>query len=172
MAHYFGQARIGRDAEIRTAGGDSVCNLSLAFSYYSKDAENGRATQWIDATFWGKRAEKLAPYLKKGGLVSVVLEDVHIEEYQGKNGPGTKLVGRVTSIELGAKQDSGAAPAPRPAAAPRPAPAPRPAAAPAPRSGGAAPGGFDDDSDIPFAFADYRAEPPASLHRRMRRYGF
>lgn len=163
MAHFFGQARIGRDAEIRTAGGDSVCNLSLAFSYYSKGAENNRATQWIDATLWGKRAETLAPYLRKGGLVSVVLEDVHIEEYQGKNGPGTKLVGRVTSLELGAKQDSSAAPAP----------APRPAAAPAPRAGGAAPGGFDDDdSDIPFAFADYSAEPPTSLHRRMRRYGF
>jgi hypothetical protein len=67
------------------------------------------------------------------------LEGVHIETYQGKNGPTSKLVARVTDITLlGKKQDEqGSAPAPRPA--PAPAPAPRPAPA------------FDvDDSDVPF----------------------
>ena len=138
-------ARIGRDAEIRTAGGDSVCNLSLAFSYYDTKAEKGRATQWVDATLWGKRAEALAPYLTKGTAVAVTLEDVHIEEYQGRNGTGHKLVGRIVSIELGGKGDGqGSAPAAAPRAAP--APAQRPAAAPAPRQVGA----DDMDDDIPF----------------------
>lgn len=140
MAHLFGAARLGRDAEIRTVGGDSVCNLSLAFSYYSKSAEGGRATQWVDAALWGKRAEVLAPMLRKGSVHTFTLEDVHIEEYQSSKGAGHKLVGRVISVELGARADS----APSPAPAPRSAPAPRPAA-PAPKQG------LDDMlDDVPF----------------------
>ncbi len=138
MAMMFGAARLGRDAEVRTVGGDSVCNLSLAFSYYDKNAEGGRATQWVYATLWGKRAEVLAPMLRKGSAHTFTLEDVHIEEYQGKSGTGHKLVGRVLSVELGARADSAPSPAPAPAPAPRPAPAPKPA-----------PSG-DLDDDIPF----------------------
>lgn len=170
MAHLFGMARLGKDAEIRTAGGDSVCNLSLAFSYYDKKAEKGRATQWVDATLWGKRADALAPYLTKGTAVAVSIEDVHIEEYQGKNGAGHKLVGRVVSIELGGGKQEGAAVAPAARAA---APAPRPAPAPAPRpaGGGGGPAGLDDmGEDIPFAFADHSPEQVTRLDRRMRRY--
>lgn len=145
MAHLFGMARIGKDAEVRhTSSGETVAGLSLAFSYYDKNAEKGRGTQWVDGSLWGKRAETLAQYLTKGSTVAVTLEDVHIEEYQGRNGTGHKLVGRVVSIELGGKGDSqGSAPAAAPRAAP--APAPRPAAVPAPK-----PSDLDDDSDIPF----------------------
>lgn len=147
MAHLFGMARIGRDAEIRrTQSGEAVCSLSLAFNYYSKDAENGRAVQWVEGSLWGKRAESLAQYLKKGTSVAVTIEDIHIEEYQGKNGTGTKLTGRVVAIELGSKGDSAGGGAPAPAPAPRaaaPRPAPRPAPAPAPSHD-------DMDDDIPF----------------------
>ena len=100
MAQLFGLARIGRDVELRQAGTDMVANISLAFSYGKKGADNKRPTQWVDASIWGKRAEALAPYLLKGGLVSVTLEDVCIETYQGKNGEASKLVGRVSQIEL------------------------------------------------------------------------
>lgn len=145
----FGLARIGRDAEIRyTQGGDAVASLSLAFSYGRKGDDGKRPTQWVDASLWGKRAEALAPYLKKGGLVSVSLEDVHTEVYQGKHGEATKLVARVVDLELaGSGERQQAAP---PAQAParqqqqRPAQPQRPA--PAPQSSG-----FDDlDNDIPF----------------------
>ena len=85
----FGLARLGRDAEIRTTSqGESVATLALAFSYGRKGSDGNRPTQWVDAALWGKRAEALAPYLLKGGLVSVSLEDVHIETFEGKNGPG------------------------------------------------------------------------------------
>lgn len=145
----IGLARLGRAAELRTIpSGESVCNLSLAFNYGRKDQQTGeRPTQWIDGSLWGKQAEALEQYLTKGKLVCVTLEDVHIEEYQGQNGPGHKLAAKVTKIELaGGRDDAGgqnAAPAQRqPAAAPQPArqaPAPRPAS------------GFDDDdSDVPF----------------------
>jgi hypothetical protein len=37
----------------------------------------------------------------KGTVHCFTLDEVHIEEYEGKNGKGTKLVGRVTDVELG-----------------------------------------------------------------------
>ena len=134
----FGLARLGRDAEIRTiSNGEQVATLALAFSYGRKGSDGKRPTQWVDAALWGKRAEALAPYLLKGGLVSVSLEDVHVETFEGKNGPGHKLAARVVDVELAGGGERTAAPAP----APRPAPRP-PASASS---------GFDDmDSDIPF----------------------
>ena len=138
----FGLARLGRDAELRTTSqGESVATLALAFSYGRKGSDGNRPTQWVDAALWGKRAEALAPYLTKGGLVSVSLEDVHIETFEGKNGPGHKLAARVVDVELASpKQASAAAPAPQRAPAPRPAPAP------------SAGSGFEDDPDggVPF----------------------
>lgn len=136
----FGLARLGRDAEIRTTSqGESVATLALAFSYGRKGSDGKRPTQWVDAALWGKRAEALAPYLLKGGMVSVSLEDVHIETFDGKNGPGHKLAARVVDVELASPKQDGVSPAPRAAPAPRPAPAP---------SGGH---GFEDmGDDIPF----------------------
>jgi single-strand DNA-binding protein len=98
----IGLARLGRDAEVRfTPGGDAVCNLSLAVNYGQKGQDGNRPTQWIDASLWGKRAEALWPYLLKGTVHCFTLDEVHIEEYEGKNGKGTKLHGRVTDVELG-----------------------------------------------------------------------
>lgn len=145
----FGLARLGRNVEIRyMQNGDAVANLALAFSYGRKGTDGKRPTQWVEASLWGKRAEALAPCLAKGGLVSVSLEEVHIETYQGRNGEGHKLAARVVDIELagdgerqgGQGQHQAAAPAPAARAPQRPA---APASSPS--------SGFDDmDSDIPF----------------------
>ncbi len=148
MSKMFGLARIGRDAEVRfTPGGEAVAGLSLAFTYRVKSEKH---TQWVDGALWGKRAEALAPYLLKGGLVAVTLDDVHIETYRkGDGSEGVKLAGRVADVELaggGERQD--AAPAARQAPQQRQAPAPQPARSPAPRQ---ASSGFEDmDDDIPF----------------------
>ena len=138
--HAFGLARIGRDVEVRESrtGGDSVANVSLAFSYGRKGSDGKRPTQWVDGTLWGKRAEALAPYLLKGGLVSVTLEDVAIETYQKADGtPASKLVGKIAAIDLAGSPGERAAAPPPP---PKPVPPPK-----------AAPSGFSDmDDDIPF----------------------
>lgn len=131
----IGLARLGRDAEARTVGDNVVANLSLAFDYYDPKAETKRSTTWIDAALWGKQATSLEQYLRKGTQVCCTVDDLHLETFQGRNGEGTKMVGRVTSIKLaGGRQDSqeqpqqrAAAPASRPAPAPRPAPRPAPA---------------------------------------------
>lgn len=138
----IGLARLGRDAEARTVGENVVANLSLAFDYYDPKAEKKRSTTWIDGALWGRQAEALEQYLTKGSQVCVTIDDLHLETYQGKNGEGTKLVGRVTSIRLaGGRQEGQAA---------SPAPAPRQAPAAAPRAAPRAPAPDIDDGDIPF----------------------
>lgn len=137
----FFLGRLGRDAEVRhTQAGDVVVSLAVAYPYGRKGDDGRRPSEWVSASFWGKRAEAVAPYLTKGSQVLLTLEEVHIETFEGKNGPGHKLVGRVTDLELASSRDNQAAPAPRPASAPQPRPAPAPASS-----------GFDDMSDdIPF----------------------
>ena len=155
----FGLARIGRDVEVRhTPQGEAVASLALAFTYRNKGE---KATQWIEASLWGKRAEALAPYLLKGGLISVTVDDVHIETYEGKNGTGTKLIGRVSDVELaggGQAQEQ---------QAPRPAPV-RVATKPAPASSG-----FEDmGDDIPFATSSMYYDMTTSKQRKLARYDY
>lgn len=140
-----GLFRIGRDAELRhLASGVAVCNVSLAYNYGKKGDDNNRPTQWIEAAIFDKRAEALAPMLLKGAQHVFHLSDLHIETYEGKNGPGTKLVGRVDDVELTDRHDAPQAPR---QAAQRPA---QPARQAPPRQGSAG-SGFDDmDDSIPF----------------------
>lgn len=138
----IGLARLGRDAELRkTPEGDSVCSLSLAFNYGRKGQDGNKPTQWIEGTLWGKQAEALEQYLLKGKLICVTIDEPHIETFEGRNGPGTKLTGRISSLEFaGGGEGQQRQPAPAQSAAPAQRPAPAPAAS-----------GFDDDdSDIPF----------------------
>lgn len=138
-----GLFRIGRDAELRhLTSGTAVCNVALAYNYGKKGDDNNRPTQWIEAAIFDKRAEALAPMLLKGAQHVFHLSDLHIETYEGKNGPGTKLVGRVDDVELTDRRD--APPAPRQAAQ-RPAQPAR--QAPRPASGF---DDLDDDGSIPF----------------------
>lgn len=156
MAQLIGLARIGRDAELRTVGNESVCNLSLCFTRWDSKTKE-RVAQWVDGSLWGKRAETLAQYLVKGAQVMVTLDDPHIQEFEGKNGTGHKLVGRVSQIELaGGRGDSAPAQAPShraPATAPAPATrngyadAKTGRAAPVPSTGTGT--GFDDMKDDP-----------------------
>lgn len=150
MAQLFGLARLGRDAELRsTSSGEQVANLSLAFNYGRKGQDGRRPSQWVEGALWGKLAEAISPYLLKGTSVAVTLDDVHIETFEGRDGPGHKLTGRVTAIDLAGGGERSAAPAPAPRQAPQ-----RQAQHETPRRAGAAPAGssgFDDmDDDIPW----------------------
>ncbi len=97
-----GLARLGRDASLRyTGGGDPVLEMALAFNYGQKDGSGNKPTQWIEASLWGKRAESLKDYLKKGAAVDVILSDPHIETWQKKDQTtGFKLVGKVLDLEF------------------------------------------------------------------------
>lgn len=90
---------IGRDAEVRNAGGTSVAGFSLAVkSGYGDKAQ----TVWVDCSLWGKQAESgLVQYLKKGQFV-VVTGELGTREHEGK----MYITLRVNNVTLGGKQDS------------------------------------------------------------------
>lgn len=96
-----GLARLGNDPEVRyTPDGKPVMDMSLAFNYGRK-VDGKQPSQWISATMWGDRCEKLRPYLGKGQLVFVSLTEPHIEEYKRKDGTtGVSLRARVGELEF------------------------------------------------------------------------
>lgn len=146
MAQIIGVFRIGRDAEVRySQGNNAVSSLSLAFNYGQKGQDGTKPSQWIDASLWGKRAEAMAPFLKKGSLIYCVINDPHIETYQGKNGEGHKLVGTVSEIEFAGGRSAGGESSQNSAES-RPAPSPSAAASSAPAKRDP----FQMDDDIPF----------------------
>ena len=65
----------GRDPEIRyTPSGDAVANVSLATSERYKDrstGENREQTEWHRLVFFGKLAEIVGEYVKKGSSLYV-----------------------------------------------------------------------------------------------------
>lgn len=126
---------VGKDAVLRsTPGGDQVLNFSVASSSYS----NGeKATQWVDVSVWGKRAQALADLITKGSKVTAV-GAASLFEHNGK----TYLKVRAFDVELqgGGSRD----------AAPREhQPAPQRPAQQAPRSTPPPADSFEDD-EIPF----------------------
>lgn len=102
--------RLGRDVEIRYVQGNNgeqaVCNVSIGCNYGPKDHTGKQATQWVEGSLWGARAEAIAQYLVKGKQIILSLSDVHVETYEGANGTGTKLVGRVNDLAFGADSNN------------------------------------------------------------------
>ena len=153
---------LGRDPEIRyMPSGDAIANIAVATSYKSKDRNTGEQkeqTEWHRISFFGRLAEIVGQYLKKGSSVYVEGR-LQTRKYTDKDGVekyATDIIaenmqmlgGRSGGMGGGDGMDDGGydAPVSRPAPRPQPqqaAPAPRPAARPAPN--------FSDmDDDIPF----------------------
>ena len=101
---------LGKDAEVREAGGTTVCNFNVAAKAGYGEREQ---TLWVRCALWGKRAESgLVQYLTKGQQVAVSGE-LSTREYEGK----TYLECRVNDVTLcGGKQASQAQPAAQPQA--------------------------------------------------------
>ena len=154
---------LGRDPEIRyMPSGDAIANIAVATSYKSKDKNTGEQkelTEWHRISFFGRLAEIVGQYLKKGSSVYVEGR-LQTRKYTDKDGVekyATDIIAENMQM-LGGRQgmggDSGmddggsggydSAPS-RPAPA-RQAP-PTPAARPAPKP---APNFSDMDDDIPF----------------------
>jgi single-strand DNA-binding protein len=154
---------LGRDPEIRyLPSGEPVANITIATSskYKGKTGEMVEETEWHRVTFFGKLADIVGQYLKKGRSVYVEGR-IKTRKYTDKDGVekyatdiianemqmlgGREGMGEPSGEEGGYGSGGGysrPAPASRPQAA---APAPRQAPAPRPATG------FDDmDDDIPF----------------------
>jgi single-strand DNA-binding protein len=168
---------LGRDPEIRyMPSGDAIANIAVATSFKSKDKNTGEAkelTEWHRISFFGRLAEIVGQYLKKGSSVYVEGR-LQTRKYTDKDGIeryATDIIAETMQM-LGSRQGGGepdstddsydAAPS-RPAR-PAAAPASRPPARqngggsggsqtppnPGPRPGSAHSGFPDEGDDIPF----------------------
>ena len=153
---------LGRDPEIRyMPSGDAIANIAVATSYKSKDRNTGEQkelTEWHRISFFGRLAEIVGQYLKKGSSVYVEGR-LQTRKYTDKDGVekyATDIIAENMQM-LGGRQGMGgdagmddgggsydSAPSrPAPQRQAPPAPAARPAPKPAPN--------FSDmDDDIPF----------------------
>jgi single-strand DNA-binding protein len=155
---------LGRDPEIRyMPSGDAIANIAVATSYKSKDKNSGEQkelTEWHRISFFGRLAEIVGQYLKKGSSVYVEGR-LQTRKYTDKDGIeryATDIIAENMQM-LGGRQGMGGdsydgggasggsygAPPSRPAPQ-RQAP-PAPAARPQPKP---APNFSDMDDDIPF----------------------
>ena len=105
--------RLGRDPEIRyTAGGQAVANFSIATdeSYKDRTGERQKRTEWHRIVVWGKQAEVVQKYLKKGNEAYFEgrLQTREWQDKEGQKRTTTEIV--VTDFRfLGGKSDSMAA---------------------------------------------------------------
>jgi single-strand DNA-binding protein len=154
---------LGRDPEIRyMPSGDAIANIAVATSYKSKDRNTGEQkelTEWHRISFFGRLAEIVGQYLKKGSSVYVEGR-LQTRKYTDKDGVekyATDIIAENMQM-LGGRQgmggDAGMDDGGYESSAPsRPQPQqqrqapPPPAARPQPKP---APNFSDMDDDIPF----------------------
>ena len=80
--------RLGKDPEVKTLdNGNSVATFSIATSDYYKNAQGEKVedTQWHNVVAWGKKAELVSSYLKKGNEVAIEGKLIH-RNYETSNG--------------------------------------------------------------------------------------
>lgn len=100
---------VGKAPEVRTVGGTTVANFSVACNEKWKD-KNGNAqerTEWVRCSAWGKLAEVCAQYLEAGRQV-YVSGRMQTREYDkdGAKRYSTEIVLETMKM-LGKKADGG-----------------------------------------------------------------
>lgn len=165
---------ITRDPEVRyTPKGTAVTDISLAVnrSFSGDDGERREETTFVDITFWGRQAEVIGEYMKKGRPIYVegrLQLDSWEDKTTGQQRSRLKVVGENFQF-LGGREESGGGGQSRGSsqssgsggsseeyhesrseAQHQPSPAPQQYSAP-PRSGGqSSPAPVEEDDDIPF----------------------
>ena len=90
--------KLGRDAETRDVGKDTVTSFSVAVDERGKGGE--KSTVWFDCSIWGRRGTALEQYLTKGSAVTVSGE-FSARKYQARDGSEKTAFGvRVDQITL------------------------------------------------------------------------
>ena len=142
---------LGKDPEVRyMPGGEAVANITLATTDTWKDKSGTKQekTEWHRVSFFGRQAEVVGEYLKKGSQIYVEGR-IQTRKWQDKDGQDrytTEIVADRMQM-IGGKSSGGSSFEVIEEHQPAPASSSAPAARPAP----AAKGGFDNfDDDIPF----------------------
>lgn len=97
-----------------TQGGQNVCSFNMATNrtYTDKAGKKQEQTEFHSCTAWGKTAELITTYMKKGSemLVEGRLQTRNWDDKQGVKHWKTEIV--VESIQFGARPAGGSKPAP------------------------------------------------------------
>lgn len=158
---------ITRDPEVRyTPKGTAVTDISLAINrtYSLDDGERREETTYVDVTYWGRQAEVIGEYMKKGRPIYVegrLQLDQWEDKNTGQNRSRLKVVGDNFQF-LGGRDDGGGQRGGGGgyssqgnqgggySQAPQQQPSPQQSAPPQQGGGGGYDPVDDDDDDIPF----------------------
>ena len=149
---------LGNDPDVRyTSGGSPIANVSLATTDSWRDKETGdqqERTEWHRVVFFGRLAEIVSEYLRKGAKVYVEgrLQTRKWQDRDGNDRYTTEIVGNeMQMLDSKGGGEGFARPPAQGQAHGQPQP-PKPAAANAPPAGNNPPGNDGEfvDDDIPF----------------------
>lgn len=145
---------LGNDPDIRyTAGGAAVANISIATAESWKDKNSGEQqerTEWHRVVFFGRLAEIVGEYLRKGSQVYVEgrLQTRKWQDKEGHDRYTTEIVANEMQM-LGSKSGGSANYEPASQSQPEHSNAPQPQSQSAPAQS-PTPAADDFDDDIPF----------------------
>lgn len=148
---------LGRDPEVRyQPSGDAVANVALATSRSWKDKQSGEKreeTEWHRVTFFGRLAEVVGEYAKKGSSIYVEGR-LKTDKWTDKDGTDrytTSIIADDLKL-LGGRDGSGAASSDKPSSGGQRPASSKSAASAAPAAAAAKPARdlTDLDDDIPF----------------------
>ncbi len=102
---------LGADPELRyTQSGEAVLNMRLATTetYFDRDRNKKERTEWHNIVIWGRRAEALGKFLRKGSSLFVE-GGLRTSSFEGRDGQKrykTEISAR-NVILTGGKRDGG-----------------------------------------------------------------
>ena len=107
--------RLGSDPELRsTTNGTQVCTLSIATSEtWMKEGQREEKTEWHRVVFFGRQAETIQRYLKKGSMLYLEgrLQTRSWDDAQtGQKRYTTEIIGNQFTFVGGRQDNMGAAP--------------------------------------------------------------
>ncbi len=101
---------VGKDATVKTFGGDQVCNFSVSISNGKNKDGSWKDSLWVEVAYWSKYAQETADKIKKGSRVTVTGRlGLRTWEKDGKKGKELELKASDVSVSgaSGGSSDGG-----------------------------------------------------------------
>lgn len=103
------QGKLGKDIDLKyTQSGKAVGTTSIAVDRDFKNANGEKETDWVNIVFWGKTAETVANYFRKGDEILVVgrIQTRSYEDNSGSRKYVTEVVADKFSFTIGRKSQN------------------------------------------------------------------
>lgn len=103
------QGKLGKDIDLKyTQSGKAVGTTSIAVDRDFKNANGEKETDWVNLVFWGKTAETVANYFRKGDEILVVgrIQTRSYEDNSGSRKYITEVVADKFSFTTGRKSQN------------------------------------------------------------------